>query len=143
MLYSDKIKKAMNLAYIKHHKQFDKAGYPYITHLLHIAERMSDEDTTIVALLHDILEDTQVKEKDLEELGFSKNIIEAIKLLTHKKYTPYMEYIENLKNNDIAKKVKIEDLKHNLDLSRINDIKETDLKRIEKYKKALELLESI
>lgn len=143
MLYSDKIKKAMNLAYIKHHNQFDKAGYPYIAHLLHIAERMSDEDTTIVALLHDILEDTQVKEKDLEELGFSKNIIEAIKLLTHKKYTPYMEYIQKLKNNDIAKKVKIQDLKHNLDTYRIDDIKETDLKRIEKYKKALELLESI
>lgn len=81
MLYSNKIKKAMNLAYMKHHNQFDKAGYPYIAHVLHIAEHMSDEDTTIVALLHDILEDTQVKEKELEEWLYV-NIIDTKSLKT-------------------------------------------------------------
>lgn len=143
MLYSQKIKKAMKLAYDKHHGQVDKDGYPYFAHVLHIAECMNEEDEVIVALLHDVLEDTKTSEKDLEKLGFDKNVIEAVKLLTHERYIPYMEYIENLKNNDIAKKVKIQDLKHNLDTSRISFITESDIKRVDKYKKALQLLESM
>lgn len=136
-------KKAMKLAYNKHHHQFDKAGYPYFAHVLHIAERMNTEEETIAALLHNILEDTEVSQKEIEDLGFNQDIIEAIKLLTHKNYIPYMEYIENLKSNDLARKIKIQDLKHNLDTSRIDsNITDLDLKRIEKYNKALKYLEN-
>ncbi len=142
MIYTTLTKKALNLAFKAHKDQLDKSGLPYIFHPLHLAEQMRDEFTTCVALLHDVAEDSKYTIQDLIELGFPTQVIEAIRVLTHSKDMPYFDYINKVKNNAIATKVKIEDLKHNSDLTRLNEISGEDLTRLEKYKKALFILEN-
>ena len=139
MIYTMQVFRAMNIAYNAHMGQFDKAGVPYIFHPIHLAEQMDTEEECIVALLHDVVEDTNVTFEDLEK-DFPKSIIDAIKLLTHDKSIDYMEYVKQLKNNPIAKKVKLADLRHNSDTTRLLKITEKDIKRVEKYKKAIQLL---
>ncbi len=139
MIYTMQVFRAMNIAYSAHMGQFDKAGVPYIFHPIHLAEQMDTEEECIVALLHDVVEDTNVTFEDLEK-DFPKSIIDAIKLLTHDKSVDYMEYVKNLKSNPIAKKVKLADLRHNSDTARLLKITEKDIKRVEKYKKAIQLL---
>lgn len=139
MIYTMQVFRAMNIAYSAHMGQFDKAGVPYIFHPIHLAEQMDTEEECIVALLHDVVEDTEVTFEDLEK-EFSKTIIDAIRLLTHDKSVDYMEYIKNLKSNTIARKVKLADLRHNSDSTRLIKIKDKDIERINKYKRAIELL---
>lgn len=139
MINSKLTKKAMIIAYNAHKNQLDKAGIPYIYHPIHLAEQMDTETECIVALLHDVVEDTDITFDDLEK-EFPKDSIEALKLLTHDKSVDYMEYIKAIKENDIAKKVKIADLIHNSDLTRLENITQKDVLRKEKYKKALEVL---
>ncbi|MBQ4262969.1 MAG: GTP pyrophosphokinase [Bacilli bacterium] len=140
MIYTSDVKKALNLMYNSHIKQYDKSGVPYVFHPFHVAEQMDDEDSTIVALLHDIIEDTDVTIEDLVSLGFSVQVINALKCLTHLEDEDYFDYIKRVSNNEIAKKVKIQDLKHNMDLSRLSSVSEKDLQRVEKYKKSLKFL---
>ncbi len=140
MINTKLTRKAMLIAYNAHMNQFDKAGVPYIYHPTHLAELMDTEVECIVALLHDVIEDTNTKIEELEA-NFPNEVIEAIKLLTHDKNVDYMDYIKEIKKNPIAKKVKIEDLKHNSDESRLDKITMKDIIRREKYKKALEILE--
>lgn len=140
MINSKMTKKAMTIAYNAHMDQFDKAGVPYIFHPIHLAEQMDNEIECVVALLHDVVEDTNVTFKQLEK-EFSSDIIDILKLLTHDKKIDYMKYIEKLKSNSIAKKVKIVDVKHNLDETRLEKITKEDILRRNKYKKALEYLE--
>ena len=139
MIYTPLTKKAIKVAYEAHKDQYDKAGVPYINHPLHLAESMDDEYTTIAALLHDVVEDTDITLDDLTK-EFPKEVIDALKLLTHHKGVPYMDYVAKIKTNDIAKAVKIADLKHNSDLTRLDNITDKDLERIKKYQEALELL---
>lgn len=141
MINTQLTRKAMIIAYNAHMNQFDKAGVPYIYHPIHLAEQMETETECIVALLHDVVEDTDVTFKDLEK-EFPKDSIEALKLLTHDKKVDYMEYIKAIKKNDIAKKVKIADLIHNSDETRLENITLKDISRKEKYKKALDILKN-
>ena len=141
MIYTDKTKKAMKLCYEAHKDQVDKSGLPYVFHPAHVAEQMTDEATTIVALLHDVVEDTDYTLEDLAAEGFEKEILEAVALMTHEDDVPYLDYVAKLKNNPIARAVKLADLAHNSDLSRIGEIDEETRKRLEKYKKATALLE--
>ena len=119
----------------------DKSGLPYVFHPFHLAEQMEDEDTIIVALLHDVVEDTEVTFADLAEMGFSRQVIGAIQAMTHPEGVPYMEYVARLRNNPIARRVKLADLRHNSDLSRLDQVDETALARVRKYRAAIELLE--
>ena len=141
MIYTDLTKKALKLCFEAHKEQVDKSGMPYVFHPFHLAEQMKDEVTTVVALLHDVIEDTDTTFEDLEKYGFGEEIITALKLLTHNDDTPYMDYVAKIKTNKIAKKVKIADLKHNSDLTRLLVVDEKALKRKEKYEKAIKLLE--
>lgn len=141
MINTKLTRKAMIIAYNAHQNQFDKANVPYIYHPIHIAEQMDTEVECIVALLHDVVEDTNITFDYLEKV-FPKDIIDVLKVLTHDKKVDYLEYIRNVKNNPIATKIKLADLKHNSDITRLDIITETDLKRMEKYKKALEILEN-
>lgn len=141
MIYTPMTKKAMKLCFAAHKEQVDKSGLPYVFHPFHLAEQMEDEQTTIVALLHDVVEDTQVTFADLEEMGFSREVIEAIRLMTHPEGVPYMEYVARIKDNPIARRVKLADLKHNSDLSRLDRVDEKALARVEKYRAAMALLE--
>ena len=140
MIYTDKTKKAMKLCYEAHKDQVDKSGLPYVFHPAHVAEQMTDEATTIVALLHDVVEDTDYTLEDLAAEGFGKDIREAVALMTHEDDVPYLEYVAKLKDNPIARAVKLADLAHNSDLSRIGEIDEETRERLEKYKKAMALL---
>lgn len=139
MINTKLTRKAMIIAYNAHQNQFDKANIPYIYHPIHIAEQMDTELECIVALLHDVVEDTDITFNDLEK-EFPKEVIDLLKILTHDKKIDYIEYIKKVKTNPIATKIKIADLKHNSDITRLENITTTDLKRIEKYKKALEIL---
>lgn len=139
MLNTKLTKKAMIIAYNAHKNQFDKAGVPYIYHPIHLAEQMDTEKECIVALLHDVVEDTDITLDDLEK-EFPKELIEVLKLLTHDKSVDYMEYIKEIKKNDIAKKVKIADLIHNSDETRLEEITPKDILRNKKYRKALDIL---
>ena len=140
MIYADMTKRALKLCFEAHKNQVDKSGVPYVFHPFHLAEQMSDECTTIVALLHDLVEDTDYTFDDLSALGFSEEVIAALKLLTHAEGVPYMEYVKQIKNNSVAKAVKLADLRHNSDLSRLDVVDESALKRREKYLAAIELL---
>lgn len=140
MLYTSITKKAMKLCFEAHKNQTDKSGLPYVFHPFHVAEQMPDETTTVVALLHDVIEDTDFTLQDLREMGFDEDVLDALALMTHDKNVPYMEYVAKIKGNDIARTVKLEDLRHNSDLSRLDKIDETAMKRVEKYRAAIQLL---
>lgn len=140
MIYTELTKKAMKIAFEAHKNQTDKSGMPYIYHPIHLAEQMTDEKTVCVALLHDVVEDTDITFEQIAEQGFTEDIIAALKLMTHDDSVPYMEYVEKLKNNSVAAAVKLADLKHNSDLTRLEAIDETAINRAEKYRKAIELL---
>lgn len=140
MLYTKLTKQAMKIAFEAHKNQTDKTGMPYIYHPFHLAEQMDDEITTCVALLHDVVEDSDITFDKLKELGFADEILDALILLTHDDSEPYMEYIERIKRNSVATKVKLADLAHNSDLSRLDIIDEAAKKRYEQYQKARKLL---
>ena len=140
MIYTKMTKKAMSLCFEAHKEQKDKSGMPYVFHPFHLAEQMKDEAATIVALLHDVVEDADYTFDDLRKTGFSEEVVEALVLLTHDDAVPYMEYVEKIKNNPIARAVKLADLAHNSDLTRLDAVDEQALKRAEKYKRAMEIL---
>ena len=141
MLYTPMTKRALKLCFEAHKGQVDKSGMPYVFHPFHLAEQMVDEPTTVVALLHDLIEDTEYTLADLRQMGFSGEVIAAIALMTHADGVPYMEYVAQIKANPIAKAVKLADLKHNSDLSRLDTVTPKDEARAEKYKTAIALLE--
>lgn len=140
MIYTPATKKALKLCFDAHKNQVDKSGMPYVFHPFHLAEQMEDEITTIVALLHDLVEDTDYTFNDLKQMGFSLEVIGALTLMTHDKSIPYMEYINKIKENPIATAVKLADLKHNSDLSRFDTVDEKAIKRKEKYTEAIQIL---
>ena len=140
MIYTPKTKKALRLCFDAHKEQVDKTGLPYVFHPFHLAEQMTDEDTTVCALLHDVVEDTEYTLEDLEGMGFGASVIEALRLLTHDPVVPYFDYVAAISENSIAKAVKLADLRHNSDLSRLDEIDERALRRTEKYKTAILML---
>ena len=142
MIYTPNTKKALNLCFEAHKEQRDKSGMPYVFHPFHLAVQMETEETTIVALLHDLVEDTNYTIEDLTNMGFGKNITEAIALMTHTDDVDYMDYVRAIKENPIAKAVKLADLQHNSDLTRLDVVDEKALQRREKYQKAIALLEA-
>ena len=141
MIYTELTKKAMKLCFEAHKDQCDKSGVPYVFHPIHLAEQMNDECTTVVALLHDVMEDSSFTLEDLRQMGYPEAVLDALVLMTHGKDVPYMEYVMAIKPNEIAKKVKLADLRHNSDTTRLNEITEKALARVEKYKQAITLLE--
>jgi (p)ppGpp synthase/HD superfamily hydrolase len=123
-----------------HKGQTDKAGIDYIQHPIAVAEKVDGEDAKVVALLHDVLEDTEISEPTIRRL-FGDTIADAVVALTKRSGESYMEFVVRAKLNPIARKVKIADIEHNSDLSRLKTVTQKDLDRTEKYKKALSLLE--
>ena len=141
MIYTPKTKNALKLCFEAHKEQVDKSGMPYVFHPFHLAEQMNTEETTIVALLHDLVEDTDYTIEALVDMGFDKSITDAIALMTHADNVAYMDYVRAIKDNPIAKSVKLADLKHNSDLTRLDTIDGKALSRREKYLKAIAILE--
>ena len=141
MIYTTLTKKALRLCFKAHRDQLDKSGIPYVFHPFHVAESMPDEITTTVALLHDVVEDTDYTLEDLAAMGFPPAVTDALALMTHDDSVPYLDYVAALKSNPVARCVKLSDLRHNSDLSRLDVVDEKALARVEKYRKAIEMLE--
>ncbi|WP_336761513.1 GTP pyrophosphokinase [Paenibacillus sp. USHLN196] len=136
---------AIKIAAEAHVGQIDKAGDPYILHPLRVMMQFDTEAERIVGVLHDVLEDTYIKEKDLLDLGFTEEIVEAIKSVTRNRLSPgrmenYWDFIRRARLNPIGVKVKLADVKDNMDWSRIPNPKEEDMKRMQKYQQAYLML---
>lgn len=141
MIYTDMTRLAMQIAYQAHHGQVDRANVPYVFHPLHLAEQMPTELATTVALLHDVVEDTTVTVADLRVAGFPEAVLEAVDLLTHKVGDSYAAYIDSLKDNDLARLVKLADLYHNMNKDRQGALSEEEIAyREKKYPPALAVL---
>ncbi len=149
MIYTKLTTKAMKIAYKQHHGQKDKAGLPYIFHPYHLAEQMGDDEYAVcTALLHDVVEDTDMEFSGLERAGFPDEIITALKHLTHEDGVPYLgAYIEGIKADPLARKVKLADLRHNSDPTRLPPAKNEEerlwrKKHLQKYADAIAILEA-
>lgn len=136
MIYTTQTKKAMRLCFEAHKDQVDMAGLPYVYHPFHLAEQMLEEETTTAALLHDVVEDSEYTLADLNQMGFSKPVLDALALLTHDESIPYLDHVTKLKVNPVARAVKLADLR------RLDEVDDNALRRVEKYKEAISLLES-
>lgn len=141
MIYTELTKKALKLCFAAHKEQVDKSGMPYVFHPFHLAEQMTDEATTITALLHDVVEDTDYTLADLLAMGFPMESLEAIRLMTHDKSVPYLQYVTKLRENPVAAQVKLADLQHNSDLSRLDTVTPEDRRRALKYRMAMAILQ--
>ena len=140
MIYTDQTRKAMQIAYRAHHGQTDKSGVPYLYHPIHLAEQMNDEVTVTAALLHDVLEDSPMTAEELRAAGISQQAVDAVVLLTRPAEIPYLDYVERIRSNPIARAVKCADLRHNCDPSRLPDPPDGCREKRELYQKALEIL---
>jgi (p)ppGpp synthase/HD superfamily hydrolase len=134
--------KAIAIALKAHQGQKDKAGAPYLLHVLRVMMSMEKMDEKIVALLHDVVEDSETTIEDFTKAGFPLKILKAVELLTKTDNQPYEDYIQRMKKNPIAKAVKMADLKDNLNTNRLKKLSDSDKLRIKKYKQALKTLNS-
>ncbi|VQX84251.1 guanosine polyphosphate pyrophosphohydrolases/synthetases (COG0317) [Streptococcus pneumoniae] len=144
----DKIQKSVSqqayeVAKKAHLGQVDKAGVDYIKHPKTVASFVKTDEEKAVAYLHDVVEDTKLTLLDLEELGFSKTIIEAVDILTKKKEQDYQSYLNLVKTNELARVVKLADLRHNSDLTRLSKITTKDIERNKKYRSAIAFLSQV
>lgn len=142
----DIITKAFNFACHAHRGVRRLSGEPYIMHPLAVAQiacvEMGLGSTSIcAALLHDVVEDTDVSFEQLEEMGFPKEAVDAIRLMTHEESVPYEDYVRVIKTNPVAAKVKLADLRHNSDATRLSVMTEKDIRRAEKYRNAMAILQ--
>ncbi|MFS9058253.1 GTP pyrophosphokinase [Streptococcus infantis] len=131
---------ALSIARQAHEGQLDKAGVDYIEHPIYVASQVDTEEEKAVALLHDVIEDSSVTAEELLNAGLPETVVTAIQILSKKKGQDYQTYLENVKSNPLARVIKLADLKHNSDLSRLSSVTDKDLERLEKYKKAIDYL---
>jgi len=144
MIYTEMTKKALKISFYAHKEQVDSTGMPYIFHPFHIAEQMPNEISVCAALLHDVVEDTEITFEDLKAQGMPCEVIDVVRLLTHDDAVSYMDYVRNIKEsgNAMAIAIKLEDLRHNSDVSRIGKIDEKMALRLDEYKVATNLLKT-
>lgn len=137
------IEKALQIAARAHEGQRDKHGQPYILHPLRVMHAVEGDEARIVAILHDVIEDTSVTAENLRREGFGETVLEALDRLTHRKGEPYADYAIRCKGHDIARRVKLADLEDNSRLSRTilrPDRIEPDIDRVRKYLLAYKFL---
>lgn len=134
------LSKAIIIATEAHKGQVDKGSQNYILHPLRVMSKVKSLKGKIVAVLHDTIEDTHITKEHLLDMGFPYEIVEAVELLSKPRQEDYLSYVARVGENELAKEVKIADLEDNMDTSRLKEITEKDLKRVEKYKKAHSIL---
>jgi hypothetical protein len=130
------IERALQIAARAHAGQKDKEGLPYILHPLRAMLSLQGEEAQIVAVLHDVLEDTAVTADDLRQAGFSEPVVAAVLCVTHRRDEPYADYVVRCKGNEIARRVKLADLADNWRLDRTilrPQRFEADVARLRKY----------
>lgn len=131
---------ALAIAKDAHKGQVDKAGVAYIHHLLYVASLVEGELAKTIALLHDVVEDSGWTLEDLRKEGLPEEVVQAVGILTKKRNENYEEYILRVKQNPLARQVKLTDLQHNSDLSRLANVTDRDRERVAKYQKAIAFL---
>jgi (p)ppGpp synthase/HD superfamily hydrolase len=137
----NQLEKAIYVALRVHEGQTDRYGRPYILHPLHVMTQMDTETEMAAAVLHDVVEDSDVTPDDLRAEGFTADVVEVVRLLTHdKEKLSYEAYVRRLKPHPIARKIKLADLAHNMDIRRMDKVQEKDRERLEKYRNAWEIL---
>ena len=135
------LERAIQIAVTAHAGVKDRGGKAYILHPLNVMMRVDTDEEKIVAVLHDVVEDTDWTFEGLRDEGFSEIIIEALETVTKKSENEdYEKFILRSRGNEIGRKVKTADLRENLDVTRIGDLVEKDIQRINKYKRALKTL---
>jgi len=134
------LKKALQIATDAHMHQVDKGGMPYILHPIRVANKCKTNEERMVALLHDTIEDTEVTEAYLLSEGFPRNIVNAILSVTRNKNESYEDFIKRSRLNPIGRQVKLHDLEDNMDITRLNELTEKDICRLNKYLKAYKYL---
>ena len=138
------LERAIEIAQEAHKGVKDKGGHDYIHHPIRVMHAMSNDQEKIVAILHDVVEDSDWTFDRLKEEGFEDSVIESLRCVTkYSEEEDYQEFIKRAATNKIATKVKMADIEDNLDLSRLGTLTEKDLTRIEKYKKALKHLKAL
>ena len=138
---SELLERAIKLAQKYHEGQFDKGGSPYIEHPLRVMKGVESIEEKIVAVLHDVLEDCDVSKEQLIKEGIPEYLVEKLEILCKGKNEKYFDYIDRIKATKLTINVKLSDLKDNMNLDRLKEVTEKDLKRLEKYKKAKEILQ--
>jgi (p)ppGpp synthase/HD superfamily hydrolase len=134
------LEKAISIALEAHKGKVDKAGAPYILHPLRVMLQMDTDEEMIAAVLHDVLEDSEITFRRLRSEGFSEGVMEALDSVTKRAGESYEDFVRRAGSNRIGRKVKRADLQDNMNLSRLKEIREEDLKRVRKYHKALTIL---
>ena len=134
------LEQAISIASLAHEGQLDKGGEPYILHPLRVMMNIKDEKQRIVAVLHDVIEDTNVTDKDLILQGLDYELVNVILTLTRNKSESYDEYIDRISKDEFAIQVKLADLEDNMDMSRLKNPTVKDYDRVVKYGKAREKL---
>ena len=134
------LEEALLIAVVAHKGQKDKAGEPYIFHPLRLMFRVNSPEEKIVALLHDVVEDSNVTLTDLKRKGFGGEVIKAVSLLTHDKAVSYQDYVKKIKPNPLAKSIKVADLEDNMNITRLKIKTPDDEERLKKYQWAHQFL---
>lgn len=127
------LQRAIEIAVSAHRGQIRRNGLPYILHPMRVMLRQKDEESMIAAILHDVVEDTDVTHADLEKEGFTPHVLDAVRRLTHEEDVSYGDYIESVAGNSIARAVKLADLEDNMQLAEISEVSEKDCERLRKY----------
>jgi (p)ppGpp synthase/HD superfamily hydrolase len=134
---------AVLLAVQAHKGQTDKAGEPYILHLFRVMLRMEEEESRIIAVLHDVVEDTPVTLDELRAAGYSERVLAALDALTRRKGEDYSAFIERVASNPVSRRVKLADLADNMNLERLPTVSDADRDRLRKYQFAWEKLNAV
>ena len=137
------IETALEIAIKAHKNQTDRYGKPYIFHPLRVMMNVDNDEDKVAAILHDVVEDSDITLDDLRKEGFPDEIINAVDCLTKRDGEEYIDYINRVLTSPIAKRVKLADLKDNMDLKRIDVITEKDIVRLNKYLKAWRMINEI
>jgi (p)ppGpp synthase/HD superfamily hydrolase len=134
------LEKAIEIAVRAHAGQKGKDGSPYILHPLRVMTRARTDEERMAAVLHDVVEDSEVTLEDLREAGFPEEVLTVVRLLTHEEGVSYEDYVERLKPHPMARRIKLADLEDNSDIRRLSGIEERDLERLRKYHRAWQIL---
>lgn len=136
------VEQAFQLAADQHCGQRDKGGKPYIWHVIRVALKMDSEEEQVVALLHDVVEDSATTLIEIRQM-FGQSVVEAIDCLTHRAGEEYPAYIDRLKGNALARKVKLADLNDNMDMTRLDEVGSVEMNRMYRYLDAVKVLEAV
>ncbi|MBX7110646.1 MAG: GTP pyrophosphokinase [Dehalococcoidia bacterium] len=133
---------ALAIAVEAHRGQVDKAGQPYILHPLRVMARVSAPAERLVAVLHDVVEDSPTTLDDLRAAGFPEEVVRAVDFLTRREDETYEAFIERVTGDPLARRVKLADLEDNMTLTRLNELDDRAVERLGRYLRAYRRLRS-